>query len=108
MEYNPHDAMTIRLEDDLPDYPAFVSGCRRAPRREAHLSEADKALAITNALRYIPPQHHAQMAREFAQELAEHGRIYGYRFRPHGAHLWQAHRPVPGQLRGGQGLPGDD
>ncbi|HIX65700.1 MAG TPA: urocanate hydratase [Candidatus Anaerotruncus excrementipullorum] len=84
MEYNPHDAMTIRLEDDLPDYPAFVPGCRRAPRREAHLSEADKALAITNALRYIPPQHHAQMAREFAQELAEHGRIYGYRFRPQG------------------------
>ena len=84
MEYHPHDAMTIRLEDDLPDYPAFVPGCRRAPRREAHLSEADKALAITNALRYIPPQHHAQMAREFAQELAEHGRIYGYRFRPQG------------------------
>lgn len=25
------------------------------------------------------------MAKEFAQELAEHGRIYGYRFRPAGA-----------------------
>ena len=84
MKYDVTDAMTIRLDDELPAYPAFVPGCRRAPRREAHLSEADKALAIKNALRYIPPQHHEQMAREFAQELAEHGRIYGYRFRPEG------------------------
>ena len=84
MEYNPSAAMTIRLDDELPAYPAFVSGCRRAPRREAHLTEADKALAIRNALRYIPPQHHSQMAKEFAQELREHGRIYGYRFRPAG------------------------
>ena len=45
---------------------------------------ADKALAIKNALRYIHPDHHEQMAKEFAQELEEHGRIYGYRFRPEG------------------------
>ena len=79
-----HQAMTIRLDYELPEYPAFVPGCRRAPRREAHLTEADKALAIRNALRYIHPDHHAQMAKEFAQELDEHGRIYGYRFRPEG------------------------
>ena len=84
MECNPNAAMDIRLEGDLPPCPAFVPGCRRAPRREAHLSEADKALAIRNALRYIHPDHHAEMAREFAQELNEHGRIYGYRFRPEG------------------------
>ena len=77
-------AMTIRLDYELPEYPAFVPGCRRAPRREAHLTEADKALAIRNALRYIHPDHHALMAKEFAQELDEHGRIYGYRFRPEG------------------------
>ena len=77
-------AMTIRLDYELPEYPAFVPGCRRAPRRESHLTEADKALAIRNALRYIHPDHHAQMAKEFAQELDEHGRIYGYRFRPEG------------------------
>ena len=79
-----HQAMTIRLDYELPEYPAFVPGCRRAPRRESHLTEADKALAIRNALRYIHPDHHAQMAKEFAQELDEHGRIYGYRFRPEG------------------------
>lgn len=38
-------AMTIRLDYELPEYPAFVPGCRRAPRRESHLTEADKALA---------------------------------------------------------------
>ncbi len=91
MKYDPSAAMTIRLDDELPEYPSFVPGCRRAPRREAHLTEADKALAIRNALRYIPPQHHKQMAAEFARELAEHGRIYGYRFRPEGR-IWG--RPI--------------
>ena len=81
---NYADAMTIQLDYELPAYPAFVEGCRRAPRREAHLSASDKALAIKNALRYIHPDHHEEMAREFARELEEHGRIYGYRFRPEG------------------------
>ena len=44
-----HDAMTIRLDDELPDRPAFVPGCRRAPRREAKLTEADKALLLSMA-----------------------------------------------------------
>ena len=79
-----NDAMTIKLDYELPEYPAFEAGIRRAPRRESHLTEADKALAIKNALRYIHPDHHEQMAKEFAQELEEHGRIYGYRFRPAG------------------------
>ena len=84
MKKTVYDAMTIQLDDELPSYPAFVPGCRRAPRREAQLTQADKALAIRNALRYIHPRYHEQMAKEFAQELDEHGRIYGYRFRPEG------------------------
>ena len=76
--------LEIKLDYALPEYPQFVEGIRRAPRREAALSAADKQLAIRNALRYIHPDHHAQMAREFAQELETHGRIYGYRFRPAG------------------------
>jgi len=79
-----YDAMIIKLDYELPEYPSFEAGIRRAPRRESHLSETDKALAIKNALRYIHPDHHAQMAKEFAKELKEHGRIYGYRFRPAG------------------------
>ena len=84
MSYKPEEAMMIKLDYELPEYPAFEEGIRRAPRRESHLSQSDKALAIKNALRYIHPDHHQQMAKEFAQELEEHGRIYGYRFRPAG------------------------
>ena len=84
MLFDPEQATVIRLDDELPEYPTFDPQYRRAPRRESKLTEADKALAIKNALRYIPKQHHAQMAIEFAQELKEHGRIYGYRFRPQG------------------------
>ena len=82
--FDPRDAMTIMLDDVLPEYPSFDPAYRRAPRREAALTQADKELAIRNALRYIPQQHHAQMAVEFAKELEETGRIYGYRFRPEG------------------------
>ena len=84
MEFNPNEAMTIKLDYELPEYPKMEEGYRRAPRREAHLSESDKALAIKNALRYIHPDHHEKMALEFAKELEETGRIYGYRFRPEG------------------------
>lgn len=86
-DFNVDEAMTVKLDYELPEYPEFVQGIRRAPRRESHLTEADKELAIKNALRYIHPDHHKQMAAEFAQELEEHGRIYGYRFRPAGK-LW--------------------
>ena len=77
-------AMTIKLDYELPEYPEMDPQYRRAPRREANLSEADRVLAIKNALRYIHPDHHEKMAKEFAEELEEHGRIYGYRFRPEG------------------------
>ncbi|MBQ1888362.1 MAG: urocanate hydratase [Firmicutes bacterium] len=87
MEYRAEDAMVIKLDDELPEYPKFVPGIRRAPRREADLTEHDRELAIKNALRYIPPRFHEQMAKEFAQELDERGRIYGYRFRPEGK-IW--------------------
>ena len=84
MEFDPKQATVIRLDDELPELPSFDPQYRRAPRRETKLTEQDKLLAIRNALRYIPKQHHAQMAAEFARELSEHGRIYGYRFRPQG------------------------
>ncbi len=76
--------MQFTLEGPLPEYPSFREGIRRAPRREANLSQSDRETAIANALRYIPKEHHRQMAEEFAEELRVHGRIYGYRFRPEG------------------------
>ena len=35
---------------------------------------------VKNALRYFPPSCHAELAPEFAQELAEYGHIYMYRW----------------------------
>jgi len=76
------EAMVIKLDDELPEYPDFIEGIRRAPKRESELSEADVKLALKNALRYIPEKYHKKLAPEFLKELQERGRIYGYRFRP--------------------------
>ena len=46
------------------------------------MSEAEKRLAIRNALRYFPAKHHKELAAEFADELRRYGRIYMYRLRP--------------------------
>jgi len=80
-------AMTIKLEDlydDLPEMPPFAEGIRRAPARRFTLDRQDTELALKNALRYIPPKWHQQLAPEFLDELLSRGRIYGYRFRPPG------------------------
>jgi urocanate hydratase len=53
-----------------------------APRRKDILSITEKKLAIRNALRYFPRAWHAELAPEFARELADYGRIYMYRFQP--------------------------
>ena len=77
--------MTIRLGDELPELEPFHEGIRRAPDRGFRLSESQTKTALENALRYIPEQHHAALIPEFLEELKTRGRIYGYRFRPHGA-----------------------
>lgn len=84
--------------DALPEMPAFVEGIRRAPRRTVYLSEDDKQLAVRNALRYIPPQFHDQMRKEFRQELETYGRIYGYRFRPEGKLVGKPIDQYPGKI----------
>jgi urocanate hydratase len=69
---------------ELPEPPPFESGIRRAPSRGHNLSRRDTAIALKNALRYIPAEHHGVVAPEFLQELVTTGRIYGYRYRPAG------------------------
>ncbi len=87
MDLDLEKAMIFTLDEELPEYPEILPGYRRAPKRESKLSDADKHLAVKNALRYIHPKYHEQMAKEFYQELEERGRIYGYRFRPAGK-IW--------------------
>ncbi len=77
--------MDVKLDDILPEQETFNPDVRRAPRRWMNLTQQDIALALKNALRYIPVQHHEQMGKEFYSELMERGKIYGYRFRPKGA-----------------------
>lgn len=76
--------MKMTLSNQLPEYPAFVEGIRRAPDRGYTLSPAQTATALKNALRYIPVDLHEKLAPEFLEELRTRGRIYGYRFRPAG------------------------
>lgn len=76
--------MDIHLGSQLPAYPSFVAGIRRAPDRGYSLTSAQTETALKNALRYIPKELHETLAPEFMEELLTHGRIYGYRFRPEG------------------------
>ncbi len=83
--------MLFALDDQLPPAPVFEDGLRRAPKRNLQLDAADIELALRNALRYVHPSLHAQLAPEFLDELLTRGRIYGYRFRPKGR-IWG--RPI--------------
>ena len=77
-------AMTIKLGNELPEYPKFVEGIRRAPDRGFRLTPEQTKLALKNALRYVPEELHEKLAPEFLEELKTRGRIYAYRFRPEG------------------------
>ena len=66
----------------LPEPKPYDTSVNHAPRRKDILTADEKILAISNALRYFPSEHHAELAKEFAQELKDYGRIYMYRLRP--------------------------
>ena len=67
--YDVDNAMTVKLDYDLPPYPTFREGIRRAPRREAHLSQVDKALAIRNAIRQAIGAVEADVAGTLAANI---------------------------------------
>jgi len=76
-------SLTLKdIFDRLPEPIVFDPLLRRAPKRQANLSETDIEKALMNALRYIPKEWHETIIPEFLDELFEKGRIYGYRFRP--------------------------
>jgi len=77
-------AMTIKLDAELPEYPGFEEGIRRAPNRGWTLNLKETELALKNALRYVPEELHEKLAPEFMEELRTMGRIYAYRYRPKG------------------------
>ena len=70
------------IPDVLPPKVELDTTVSHAPIRKDILNADEKKLALRNALRYFDTKHHAELAPEFAEELARYGRIYMYRLRP--------------------------
>ncbi|AFQ45876.1 urocanate hydratase [Desulfosporosinus meridiei] len=82
--YDISQAMTIKLDTELPAKQEFVEGIRRAPDRGFSLNPSQTKIALKNALRYVPEELHEELAPEFLEELRTRGRVYAYRYRPAG------------------------
>ena len=76
------EAILQGIPAELPAPRDYDPEVNHAPKRKDMLTLEEKRLALRNALRYFPSRHHEILAREFAQELQQYGRIYMYRFRP--------------------------
>jgi len=70
------------LPSKLPSIKNYNSEVSHAPKRKDVLSLDEKKLALRNALRYFPKDWHAELSKEFAEELKLYGRIYMHRFKP--------------------------
>lgn len=70
------------LPKALPNKKPLDETVPHAPIRPQVLSESEKVLAVSNALRYFPTDWHQELSDEFLTELEEYGHIYMYRFRP--------------------------
>ena len=70
------------IPQELPEVKPYEASINHAPKRKEILTDAEKELALRNALRYFEPKHHEVLIKEFSEELETYGRIYMYRFRP--------------------------
>ncbi len=70
------------IPETLPPAASPDQDVNHAPPRRQVLTAEEKKLALRNALRYFPQELHAELAPEFAAELATDGRIYMRRLRP--------------------------
>ena len=66
----------------IPNKKPWDVQVNHAPKRKDILSADEKKLAIANALRYFPKEQHAELAKDFIEELNAFGRIYMHRYRP--------------------------
>ena len=82
MELDFKAAIREGIPDVLPQPKAYDTTVNHAPKRKEILTDEEKKLALRNALRYFPKKHHAELAKEFKEELQKYGRIYMYRLRP--------------------------
>ena len=70
------------IPEQLPPPRPLDTSVSHAPSRPQVLSEAERRLAVENALRYFPSEWHPTLAPEFLAELDNYGHIYMHRFRP--------------------------
>lgn len=70
------------IPTQIPAAKSWEPQVNHAPKRKDILSLEEKKLAIANALRYFPKEQHAELAKDFAEELKTYGRIYMHRYRP--------------------------
>ncbi len=84
---------------ESPPMPEDDAAISRVPERPMLLSDDEKQLALRNALRYFPAHQHAELAPEFAAELARLGRIYMLRYRPTYAMCARPIEQYPAQCR---------
>ena len=70
------------IPEVLPPLKPFDLDVNHAPKRKEILTDAEKELALRNALRYFDAKHHSTLLPEFKEELETYGRIYMYRLRP--------------------------
>lgn len=76
------EAILQGIPTNLPAKYQYDTTISHAPKRKEILNADEKKLAVRNALRYFNPIHHEMLAKEFAKELNDYGRIYMYRFMP--------------------------
>ena len=82
-DYNSlRSSLLTGIPADLPDHPGLDLSVDNAPNRRQILSKKQKKLALKNALRYFPKEHHDVLAEEFLTELDTFGRITMQRYRP--------------------------
>ena len=70
------------IPEQLPPPRLPDTSVSHAPDRPQVLSDAERRLAVENALRYFPSTWHPILAPEFLAELDNYGHIYMHRFRP--------------------------
>ena len=75
-------AISAGIPSTIPPKKDYDPTINHAPKRKEILSKEETKLALQNALRYFPKEQHAELAKEFADELKTYGRIYMYRYRP--------------------------
>ena len=76
------DAVTEGIPNVLPEARPLDKSVDHAPARPVNLTASERALALRNALRYLPAHHHEHVVEEFLAELDHYGRIVMHRYRP--------------------------